>query len=108
VDKLKELLAARGIAKAALNKMDAPQLCNLAKAFNIDPGPFAPREVRLEVGKTGAKYLVTDGFPVPKYKDGKPVEGQTSLCKNLYLRVEAIEQAIADLTEARNLLKKQS
>ena len=106
MDKLRELLSKSGISSSALEKMDESQVRQLAKALKIDPTPFLPRNVKIEEGKNGARYVVTDGFSVPKLKDKKLVVGENSLAKNLYLRVEAIDQAIADLVAAKGLLNK--
>ena len=105
MDKLKETLIAHGISAAALCSMDEAQLCNLAKAFGIDARGFLPRKVRIEEGANGAQYLVTEAFSVPKYANKQPVKGESTLSRNLYVRVEAIDQIIADLTAAKGLLK---
>jgi hypothetical protein len=106
MEKLKEVLAGNGISRDTLDKMDAAGLRNLAKAFNINARELMPRNVRIETGKNGAQYVVTDGFTVPKFKDKAPVAGETSEARNLYVRVESIDQIIADLTAAKGLLKK--
>ena len=106
MDKLKEVLASNGISRDALDKLDDAQLRNLAKAFKIDAQAFLPRKVRIETGKNGAQYAVTEGFLVPQFKDKKLVPGAMAGTRNLYVRVEAIDQIIADLTAAKGLLSK--
>ncbi|KKM25249.1 hypothetical protein LCGC14_1596900 [marine sediment metagenome] len=72
--------------------------CNeVAKVLGIAVPP-KPREMKLVVGKNGADYLVTEGFPVPKYKDQKQIPGETSMAKNVYTRIESVPQLIKDLT----------
>jgi hypothetical protein len=106
MDKLREVLAQAGVSRSALDKMDEAQVKQLARALKIDPTPFLPRNVKIEEGKNGARYVVTEGFAVPKFKDKKAVTGENSLAKNLYLRVEAIDQAIEDLLAAKALITK--
>ena len=48
----------------------------------------------------GANYVVTSGFTVPKVGNGG------TAARGLFLRVEAIDQAIADLQAAKGLLTK--
>ena len=97
MEQLKEALVGCGIGREALDAMDDAQIKNLARAMKLDPAQFLPREVRVEIGKNGAEYVVTEGYPVPKFKDKKLVPGETSLSRNLYVRKEAIPQIIEDL-----------
>ena len=106
MDKLISKIAEHGISLDALKAMDEAQLKALAKAFNIDVRGFLPRDVKIETGANGAQYVVTEGFVVPKYANKAVVSGETTLSRNLYVRVEAIDQIIADLTAATGLLKK--
>lgn len=106
MDKLKDVLAGHGISRDALDKMDEAQLKNLAKAFKVDVRAVLPRSVKIETGKNGAQYVVTESFTVPKYTNKQAVKGETAQTRNLYVRVEAIDQIIADLTAAKGLLSK--
>jgi hypothetical protein len=106
MEKLRDALAAAGIARSALAAMGEAQIKQLAKALNIDVASFLPRDVRIETGKNGARYVVTEGYPVPKMKDQKIVAGERSLAKNLYLRIESIDAVIEDLLIAKSLLNK--
>jgi hypothetical protein len=65
-----------------------------------------PRRVKIETGKNGAQYVVTEMFNVPKIKDGIAVKGENSQARNLYIRVEAIDQCINDLQAAKEMLKR--
>ena len=58
----------------------------------------AQRKVEIKENK-GARYVVTSGYTVPKQGEF----GTTS--RGLFLRIEAIDQAIADLQQAKILLK---
>jgi hypothetical protein len=102
---LKKTLVSKGIGAKALEQMDEEQIYSLAKAFGVEVGAYAPRDIRIETGKNGAQYVVTDAYPVPKYKNQKPIKDELSLSRNLYVRVEAIDQIIADLTKAKGLLE---
>lgn len=102
MQQLKNELVKIGIGLEILNKMTDAEIRNTAKSLKVT----APRDnPRIETGKNGARYVVTDGFPVPKYQGKQPVTGETSMAKNLYIRVEAIDQAIADLQAAKAMLK---
>lgn len=104
MDKLRAILATKGASADALAKMNDDMIVGLSRAFGVDPTPYLPREVRLETGKVGATYVVTRGYPVPKYKDGKPT-GEVSLARGLYARVDAIDDMIEDLITAKGLLE---
>ena len=58
----------------------------------------AQRKVEIKENK-GARYVVTSGYTVPKCGEF----GTTS--RGLFLRIEAIDQAIADLQQAKTLIK---
>ncbi len=98
---LRTQLVEAGIAPNVVESMGEDQLKNVARSMGIS----LPREVEIKDHK-GAKYVVTDSFTVPKYdNEGKVVEGKTSQARNLFLRVEAIDQAIEDLLAAKGLLE---
>lgn len=105
MEELKKRLLARGVGPTALEKMDEEQLYGLAKAFGLEVAAYEPRDIRIETGKNGAKYVVTDAYPVPKYRNQKQVGDELSLSRNLYVRVEAIDQIISDLMKAKGLLE---
>ena len=46
-------------------------------------------------------------FVVPKFRNKQPVNGETSQARNLYIRVEAIDQVIGDLMRAKELLSEE-
>ena len=106
MEKLKEVLSQKGIPQETLNTMDEASIRVLATAFGINTASYLPREVKFETGKNGAMYMVSKEFSVPKYKDGKKVEGEFGLCRNIYCRVDAIDQIISDLQYAKELLNK--
>ncbi|KKL04517.1 hypothetical protein LCGC14_2615270 [marine sediment metagenome] len=107
MEQLREKLVESGVARDTVEAMDKEQLKNLAKAFNINPVEYLPRTVEIVTGKNGARYVVTEGYVVPKYKNQKEVAGETSLAKNLYTRVEAIDKQVEDLLIAKGLLEKE-
>ncbi|GAG91682.1 unnamed protein product [marine sediment metagenome] len=88
---LREMLAAEGLSEVRLDAMDRAAMKKTAKALGLDVGEVS-REVQLVENK-GAQYVQTDSFPVPHRSDPKKTEN----ARNLYLRVEAVPQAIADL-----------
>jgi uncharacterized Ntn-hydrolase superfamily protein len=76
------------------------QVKALAKVLNLE----VPRQVQIveytsKRGRT-ANYVKTDAFVISKNAEGKAETAQ-----GLFLRVEAIDQAIADLQKAKDLLK---
>ncbi len=99
MEQLKEALVGCGVAADTLDGMDKTQIKNLAKAFNLNPAEFLPRNVEITEYK-GAQYIKTEGFPVPHKSDPK----KSATAKNLFLRVEAVDQAITDLLVAKGLL----
>jgi len=102
MQRFKDALVKVGISMDILNKMTDKELRRTTQNLNL----IVPRgSPRIETGKNGAQYAVTDSFSVPKYNGKQPVAGETSLAKNLYVRVEAIDQIIADLQAAKALLK---
>ena len=105
MERLKEALVEAGISSEALNGMDEDKLKGLARAMGLNLAEFLPREVQIVTNdKNGARYVQTENFVVPKFRNKKPVEGETSQARNLYMRVEAIDQAISDLLRAKELL----
>jgi hypothetical protein len=105
---LKQLLAEKGVSRSFLDTAEVDMLKGISKAFNIDPTPYLPRDVRLEVSKkTGATYAVVDGYPVPKIKNGKST-GEVGLARGIYVRVEAIDNIIKDLLVAKGMWEKEN
>lgn len=103
MEKLLEALAAKGIQTDTL---DEDQIRNVAKAMGIDPGDYLPRKVEIVpyTNKRDEKntFVKTEAFKVGTKDDGSP-----RTVKGLFLRVEALDQAIADLQTARGLVSKE-
>ena len=104
LNKLKQLLVSKGIAQSFVDTAEIEVIKGVAKAFKIDPAPYLPRDVRLERGKTGALYVVTSGYAVPKYRNGKPT-GEMGLARNLYVRADALDDMIEDFLYAKGLVE---
>ena len=93
MEAIRNQLAALGVA---VEKMDDDTIRAVAKAMKLE----LPRQVKL-VDYKGAKYIQTENFVVPGKDASKP-----GTARSLFLRVEAVEQAMADLTAAKGLLGK--
>lgn len=78
------------------SKMDDDTIRAVAKAMKI----AVPRQVEI-VEYKGARYVKTENFAVPGREANKP-----GTARNLFLRVEAVDQAIEDLLAAKGLLAK--
>jgi len=105
MEQLIEALCKQGICHETLIKLSKDQLKKLAHAYKLDPSKFFSRDVHIETGKNGARYVVTEGYSVPKYQSGKLIPSEKSVARNIFLRVEAIDMAIEDLMVAKALLK---
>ena len=77
------------------SKFDDETVRKIAKAMNI----AVPRQVEI-VEYKGARYVKTENFAVP----GRKENDKPGTARNLFLRVEAVDQALADLLEAKGLL----
>jgi len=95
MEQLREEVLSKGVP---ISGLDDKQVRAVAKAFGLAPADQG-HEVRIEKNDNGRTYVVTDAFSLGTDSKGKPVTG-----RGLYLAVGAIDQAIADLQEAKNLL----
>lgn len=100
MDKLLEALAEKGISTDAL---DEGQIRGVAKAMGIDPAEYLPRQVEIvpytNKRKETNTFVKTENFTV-----GRKDDGSAQTVRGLFLRVEALDQAIADLQAARGLV----
>lgn len=94
MESIREQLKAMGVDTTAMND---DTVRNVAKALKLD----LPRQVEI-VDYKGARYVKTENFSVPS----RPGQDKPGSARNLFLRVEAIDQAIADLLAAKGLLTK--
>lgn len=80
------------------------QVQSVAKAMGLDPDDFIPRQV--EIVKYTNKRKETNTFvKTPSFFVGVNEKGKKVKVQGLFLRVDALDQAIADLTEARDILQ---
>ena len=94
MESVRAQLLAMGVDTA---KLDNAQVKDIARALKVP----VPREIEILEYK-GAQYVKTDGYPVPA-RDGS---GKITLARNLFVRVEALDDAIQDLITAKGLLAK--
>lgn len=100
MESLLAVLAEKGIDASAMTE---DQIRKVAKAVGVDPNDHLPRKVEIidytNKRKETNKFVKSSNFVVGRKDDGtaKTVQG-------LFLRVEAVDQALADLHAARNLL----
>lgn len=101
MEKLLEALSKKGVQADAL---DEDQVRNVAKAMGLDPSDYLPRQVKIvpytNKRKETNNFVSTDAFTV-----GRKEDGSAKTVRGLFLRVEALDQAIADLTAARGLVE---
>jgi len=90
---IREQLKAKGVDTTG---MDDTTVRNVARALKLD----LPRQVEI-VDYKGARYVKTENFAVPGREANK-----AGTARALFLRVEAVDQAIADLLAAKGLLTK--
>jgi hypothetical protein len=95
MDSLRAELEAKGISTKALSD---DQVKAIGKAMHL----AIPRAEVAIVDYEGAKYVKTDNFVVPNKKDGT----KQSVARGLFLRVEALDTAIAELQAAKAKLSK--
>ena len=101
MEKLLAVLAEKGFN--ITEAMDEEQIFKLAKAVGVEPLDYIPREVKV-VPYTNKRRETNRFVETPPFVVGKSVDGKTRTTRGLFLRVEALDQAIADLTSARELL----
>lgn len=79
------------------------QIRGVAKAVGLDPDDYIPRQV--EVVEYTNKRKETNMFvKTPSFVVGVNEKGKKQTVQGLFLRVDALDQAIADLTQARGLM----
>ena len=101
MEKLIAVLAEKGFNITA--DMDEEQILKVAKAVGVEPLDYIPREVKV-VSYTNKRNQTNQFIETPPFVIGKSADGKTLKTRGLFLRVEALDQAIADLTSARELL----
>lgn len=100
MEKLLEALSEKGVDASA---MDEAQVRKVAKALGVDPIDYLPREVEIKQHTNKRdetnQFVATEAFVVGRKKDGT---AQT--VRGLFLRTEALDQAIEDLQRAKGML----
>ena len=101
MESLLKALAEQGVDASS---MPEEQVLKVARAIGIDPDDHLPR-AEVVVGpytnkrKQTNNFVQTDAFVVGHDEKGKAIK-----VRGLFLRVEALDQAISDLQAARGLL----
>lgn len=99
MEKLLAALAEKGIR---LTGCSDAEICKVAKGVGLDPDHFLPRALIVERYTNKRKetnvFAKTPSFVVGTNENGKPKK-----VRGLYLRVDALDQAIEDLTELREM-----
>jgi len=103
MDKLIEAMQALGIS--VNEDMTSEQIQKVAKAVGLEPLEYVEREVKI-VPYTNKRKETNTFVETPPFVVGKDANGKSRTIRGLFLRVEALDQAIEDLTAARDLLKK--
>lgn len=100
MDKLLEALAERGIKVSGLKEEET---LKLAKAVGLEPLDFLPREVEL-VDYTNKRNETNRFIRTPAFVVGHEEGGKAKTIQGLFLRVDALDQAIADLQAAKQMV----
>jgi len=103
MDKLIEAMQAMGIA--VNDEMSEEQIQKVAKAVGLEPLEYVERSVEV-VDYTNKRNQTNKFVSTPNFLLGKDAAGKTKTTRGLFLRVEALDQAIEDLIAARELLNK--
>ena len=99
-EKLNGLLSALAEKGIRLQGVSEAEVIKIAKGCGIEPLDYLPREVEVtdytnKRGQTN-KFVSTPSFVV-----GRKEDGSAQTVRGLFLRVEALDQAIADLQAAK-------
>jgi hypothetical protein len=102
---VEKLIAALNEAGLAITpEMGEEQITKVAKAMGIEPLDYLERKV--EITQHTNKRNQTNTFvATPPFVVSRE-NGQTRSVRGLFLRVEALDQAIEDLLAARELINK--
>ena len=100
MESLLEALAAKGIDASAMSE---EQIRKVAKAVGVDPLDHLPREVKV-VPYTNKRKETNQFVETSPFVVGRKADGTAQTVRGLFLRVEALDQAISDLQAARGLL----
>jgi len=97
MDKLLEALAEKGVDASSMTK---EQTLKVAKAVGLDPVNFLDREVNI-VPYTNKRKETNQFVETSPFVVGQKADGTAQTVRGLFLRVEALDQAIADLQAAK-------
>ena len=104
MESLLEALAAKGIDASAMTE---EQIRKVAKAVGVDPLDHLPRDVKI-VPYTNKRKETNQFVETAPFVVGRKADGTAATVRGLFLRVEALDQAISDLQAARGLLPSES
>lgn len=104
MDKLIAALKEKGLNISP--KMEEGQIITIAKSMGIEPLDYMERTVEI-VPYTNKKGQTNNFVKTPNFTLGVDAKGKTKTTGGLFLRVEALDQAIHDLMAARDIIKKQ-
>jgi hypothetical protein len=99
-----ELLAALNEKGVDASGMDEEQLRKVSKALGVDPLDYLPRKVEV-VPYTNKRKQTNDFVSTDSFVVGRKEDGSALTVRGLFLRVEALDQAIEDLKVARGLVQ---
>ena len=100
---MEELLSALAEKGVDASGMDEEQLRKVSKALGVDPIDYLPREVKV-VPYTNKRHQTNQFVETPPFVVGRKDDGAAQTVRGLFLRVEALDQAITDLQAARGLV----
>jgi len=100
MDKLLEALAEKGIK---MSGCEDDEIKKVAKNVGIDPIDYLDREVEI-VQHENKRDEKNTFVKTPSFVVGRKDNGMAQTVRGFFLRVEALPQAIADLTAAQAML----
>ena len=101
MEKLIAKLAELGVNVNA--EMGEDTVARIAQSMGIQPLDYMERQVKV-VDYTNKRGQTNKFIETPAFNLGKDEKGNTKTTRGLFLRVEALDQAIADLAAARKLI----
>lgn len=97
MESLLKALAEKGVDASS---MTPEQVKKVAKAVGVDPLDHLPRDVEI-VDYTNKRKETNKFVQTPSFVVGRKDDGTAQTVRGLFLRVEALDQAIVDLQAAR-------
>jgi hypothetical protein len=104
---MEELLTALAEKGVDASNLTEEQIQKVSKAVGVDPIDYLPRDVKV-IPYTNKREETNQFVQTPSFVVGRKDDGTARTVRGLFLRVEALDQAISDLQVARGLIDSDS